>query len=543
MADVKLGEPFGMEATAFAKMDLDLSIKRILNDVKTDFIYAPHLNLIYSRAGEALKDAVIEDIKSGQFAPGIPVSIEVPKSFRIPVESSKRLGPAYSRPGSILLPKDRLLYQALADQATTVIDKSIDKARSFSHQLGEEGSAAMFLPTRKCWNDLQAKLAEHAGSDKIQYVLKIDIANYFGSINLHTLINVLNDSGFDKSYSSRLEPILTNFTGERSSRGILQGIYPSDLFGNFYMAPIDRMLKDMSVPSARYVDDMYLFIESVDHAERVLRDLIPALRSYDLSLNENKCKILPKNLLHTMEPDLDALFQAAVDEIAEQLDDDDFDADYGFQSDWEDEEEGTDDGETDAKLPTELAATISLFDSIDKYPGQEENVERFCLPLFAKANSDHAVAHVRESFKKRPAMSQIYSAYLAKFLDNAELRAFVGSLLSDASLADWQRMWIVGAMMQAPEPTDDEVKLALDIARDGTRHDVLRAVAAYYVGRFGDHARRTAIRTSYAQVSNYVQAAIYASSRHWPGVERSNAKASWSGHGALHTLLTVAMKK
>lgn len=62
MADVKLGEPFGMEAAAFAKMDLDLSIKRILNDVKTDFIYAPHLNLIYSRAGEALKDAVIEDI-------------------------------------------------------------------------------------------------------------------------------------------------------------------------------------------------------------------------------------------------------------------------------------------------------------------------------------------------------------------------------------------------------------------------------------------------------------------------------------------------
>lgn len=548
MADIKLGEPFGMEAEAFAKMDLDLSIKRILSDIKTDFIYAPHLNLIYARAGEALKDAVTEEFKAGQFAPGIPISIEVPKSFRIPVESAKRLGPAYSRPGSILLPKDRLIYQALADQAALVIENALDANRSFSHQLDEDGSAKMFLPTRKCWNDLQAKLAEHAASEKFQYVLKLDIANYFGSINLHILINVLNDSGFNKAYSTRLEAILTSFTGERSSRSILQGVYPSDLFGNFYMAPIDRILNDMDVASTRYVDDMYIFVTSVDHAEQIVRDLIPALRSYDLSLNENKCRILPKNLLHTMEPDLGALFQAAVDEISGQLDEDDFDADYGFQSEWEGEEEdeeGTGGGvDGDAiEIPIELSATILLFDSIDTYPGQEENVERFCLPLFAKSNSNHAVDHVRDSFKKRPAMSQIYSAYLAKFLENVELREFLSGLISDSSLADWQRMWLVGAMMQAPALTDNEVKLALDIARDGTRNDALRAVAAYFVGRFGDHARRTSIRTLYPQVSNYVQAAIYASSRHWPGVERSNAKATWAGHGQLHSLLTVAMKK
>ena len=542
MADIKLGEPFGMEANAIANIDFDLSIKRILNDVKTDFIYAPHLNLIYARAGNALKDAVIEDIKSGQFAPGIPISIEVPKSFRIPVESTKRLGPAYSRPGSILLPKDRLLYQALSDKAATVIRDSLDGTRSFSHQLAEPDSAAMFLPTRKCWTDLQAKLAENRKLAGVQYVLKIDIANYFSSINLHTLINVLNDSGFDKAYSTRLEVILTSFTGERSSRGILQGVYPSDLLGNFYMAPIDRILKDSNVPSARYVDDLYLFLESVDHADRVLRDLIPGLRSYDLSLNENKCKIMPKNMLHAMEPDLESLFQAAVDEIAAQVEDEEFDADYGFQSEWESDDDSEDDSVDDDES-IELAATISLFDALDQYPGQEENVERFCLPLFSKAGSSHAVDHVKDAFKKRPAMAQIYSSYLAKFLDDVDLRLFVRSLVSDVALADWQKMWVLAALMQVSDSPDDEVKLALDIAKDGTRHDALRAVAAYFVGRFGDHARRTTLRALYPQVSNYVQAAIYASSRFWPGVERSNAKATWAGHGALHSLLTVAMKK
>jgi hypothetical protein len=43
-------------------------------------------------------------------------------------------------------------------------------------------------------------------------------SNFFGSLNLHTLINVLNDSGYPKSLGSRLEAILLSYTGERSSR-------------------------------------------------------------------------------------------------------------------------------------------------------------------------------------------------------------------------------------------------------------------------------------------------------------------------------------
>ena len=543
MADVKLGEPFGMEPSALTDLDLSLSVKRILNDLKTDFIYAPHLNLIYARASEELKQLVSVDLKAGHFAPGIPISIEVPKSFRIPVESTKRLGPAYSRPGSILLPKDRLLYQALADRSTHVISQALDNQRSFSHQLTNPDNPAMFLPTRKCWNDLQSALKANATPDQVQYVLKLDIADYFGSLNLHVLINTLNDAGFKAAYSSRLEALLTSFTGHRSSRGIRQGIYPSDLFGNFYLAPVDRLLKDMGLSSARYVDDLYVFVESVDHADRILRDLIPVLRSYDLSLNESKCKIIPKTLLHSMEPDLNALFQAAVDEIALQVDDEDFDADYGFQSEWEGEDDKPENsgGENDNNI--ELKATISLFESVDEYPGQEENVERFCLPLFSKASSPYAVDHVKEAFKRRPAMAQIYCSYLAGFVEKDDVRTFVATLAADSSLVDWQRMWVLAAMNQIGKPGDSEVKLVWDIARDGTRSDVFRAVAAYFVGRHGDYARRTTLRASYASVSGYVQAAIYASSRFWPQVERANAKATWAGHGELNALLASALKK
>src|SRR5262249_50870993 len=152
--------------------------------------------------------------------------------------------------GSILMPHDRLLYQALADQAAPIVAAKTDPARSFSHQLGESDSVSMFLPTRTCWSGLQKALTKHAESEANNYILRVDVANFFGSLNLHTLINVLNDSGFPNALCARLDAILTNYAGERSSRGILQGIYPSDLFGNYYLAPVDRFLNEYGVPSA-----------------------------------------------------------------------------------------------------------------------------------------------------------------------------------------------------------------------------------------------------------------------------------------------------
>jgi hypothetical protein len=536
MTDIRAGEPFGLDPTMIWAIDWSLALTRIVNDLRSDFIYAPHLTFIYSKAGDRLIADLKSALKSGTFSPGVPLTIEVPKSFRIRVVvPSKRLGPNYSRPGSILLPRDRLLYQALADQASPIVNAKSDSTRSFSHLLAPPGSAGMFLPSRTCWNELQKALKKHSASRATRYILKVDVANFFGSINQHILINVLNDSGYPKSLSSRLEAILTSYTGERSSRGILQGMYPSDLFGNYYMTPIDRFLDDYGVSSARYVDDLYVFVDSVDAADRILRELIPTLRSYDLVLNEAKSVIIPKSALVTEEPDLEALFDNAVEEISEQVDDDDFDADYGFQAEWSDDKVKQED--------LELRATTVLFDSLSEYPGHEENIERFCLPLFSKAGSSYAVQHVIESFKKRPSMSQIYAAYLAKFLTVAGVHRFLLDLLKDAALADWQKMWVLAALSQVASANDAAVKAGWDLLKDASRHDGLRAVAATYVGRFGDHTRRKALISIYPSVSNYVQAAIYFSSRLWPAAERSNAKASWSGQGTLHSLLSVAMSK
>ena len=531
----------GLDGIQIKAIDWPLAVKRIVHDVRSDFIYAPHLAFLYTHAGAELIAALKVELTNGTYAPTLPLTIEVPKGSRMRISGSARQGPAYSRPGSILLPKDRLFYQALADAAAPLIDGKTDHKRSFSHKLAGKQSEAMFQPTRFCWNELQKALAENAKIPAHKYVLKTDISNCFGALNQHTLLHILEDIGLPSALSGPLEKLLIKFTGERSSRGIVQGVYPSDLLGNFYLSPLDRFLKDQGVKSARYVDDIYIFIGSVEAADILLREMIPFLRSYDLSLNESKSLLLTKSSLMAEEPDLEVLFQGAIEEISVQINEDDIDEDYGFQTNWDedDENETPDDGGD-----LELAATIKLFDSIDKYPGQEEKIERFCLPLFGKAYSAHAVGHVVDSFKRRPSMAQIYASYLAKFLGDEDVGNFLVERLSDAFLVDWQKMWVLAALLGSSAASDDTVKAAWDLFKDANRHEALRAVAAIFVGRYGDLARRKGLVSAYGSVgSSYIQLAIYFASRWFPGAERSNAETTWGGESALHLLMSLAMKK
>lgn len=538
---LKVATGKGLDSSFIKSIDWKLALKRILQDVRTDFIHAPHISSIYAQAGDDLVEQVTRELKAGTYRSGEPVTIEVPKTFRLPVTDGRKgvFGPNYSRPGSILLPSDRLFYQALADQAAPFIDAATDRDRSFSHQLADSSTPAMFHSSRKCWNELQDANRAHARTKGTKYVLRVDIANYFGSLNQHKLINVLSDGGYPSSLASKLEEMLLGYTGDRNSRGILQGMYPSDLLGNFYLAPVDQFLKDdLGVPSTRYVDDLYVFLDSIESSVTVVRKLIPMLRSYDLILNEAKSKILPAKSLLTEEPDLEELFENAFEEAKNQLTDEEMQSEYGFQAEW-DGDDDDDEGENHEAL--ELAATQALFDSIEDYPGNEENIERFCLPLFARAESDYAVEHVLKSFSERPSMTQIYAAYLAGFLDSPEVTRYLAAVVKDHTTMDWQRMWVLAALMQAGGPVNGAVKNSLAILENGERHHTLRASAAIYAGRFGDHAARIKLTRLYSGLPTYVQLAIYYSSRNWPVAERRTAKSSWGDHSQLHGMLTTAL--
>lgn len=528
------GVSLGLPQNVVEELDWQAALQRVLHDMRSDFIWAPHLRFIYSHVGNELIQEIKSELADDIFYTRPVLSIEVPKSYRIKVAgASKRLGPSFTRPGSIPSPKDRLLYQVLADDLSLRIERATDRSRSFSHRLAAPDAETMFVSNRTCWSELQAAVKSYAQDDSIKYILRLDIANYFGSLNLKTLVSALDDVGLDPRLSDVLGRLLLNFSGGDGSRGIIQGVYPSDLLGTFYMNPVDQLFDDLDVKSARYVDDLYIFVGSVDEADAVLRRLIPFLRSYDLNLNEVKSFVFPKRSLFSVEPDLEELFHDAVDEISEQLDEETSTTEYGFQKEWEDE-----DSEEQQDLDIELQATETLFASIREFPGSEETIERFCLPLFAKAGSDFALSHVLEFLSRRPSMTQIYANYLAKFIkQEPRIEVRLLEAIEDINFYDWQKMWLLACLMQAGRASPRCLKVAAGLLADPLRHDALRAVAALIVGKFGDVSRRRALADAYKSVSEYVQLAIYFASRSWPPEERASATEAWSGHGPLHRLM------
>ena len=185
----KTEQSFGIDSAHLARLDWERALRRVTHDLRSDFIWAPHIRFLYKYVGTDLISLVRSELKNGTFHPGIPLTVEVPKSFRIKVSgtSSMRLGPSFSRPGSVLLPKDRLFYQVIADEAAPIVDNNTDKTRSFSHRLANDGDEAMFLSTRKCWSELQKTIKTNSAHKDVKYILRLDVADYFGSINQHTL--------------------------------------------------------------------------------------------------------------------------------------------------------------------------------------------------------------------------------------------------------------------------------------------------------------------------------------------------------------------
>lgn len=528
--------PFGLSNATSESIDWSLSVRRILNDIKSDFVFAPHLRMIYRYAADELIADVKSKLSNGKYAPGLPISIEVPKTNRMRTIELSRVGPVFSRKGSILLPHDRLLYQAFADVAAPIVDQELNYDRSFSHKVASDDSDQMFLPARHSWSQFQKALRKRSRLKANKYVLRTDIADYFGNINQHILVNSLTDSGVPAEITSRIEVLLIAYTGERSSRGILQGMYPSDLFGNFYLNSLDSFFDDEARDSARYVDDVYVFVPSARVAEKVTREIIQQLRAYDLSLNESKSVLMPANFLLTEEPDLEQLFEDAVEEISAQLDGEDYDTDYGFQSDWEEDVDQDSDS-----MDLELKATITLYNSIADYPKQEENIQRFCLPLLASAGSSYAVDNVMDSFRRNPSMTQQYCSYLIKFIAQKEVHEFLIGLASDDNLMDWQRMWVFASLLSGPKLSDETLKVAVKVYKDKNAHEALRATAAMLIGRFGNHSRRKQLISSYADCGSiFVQSAIYFASQSFSQVERQNAKTSWGNQNDLNRLLTAA---
>ncbi len=137
----------------------------------------------------------------------------------------------------------------------------------------------------------------HIPGIRNMYAYKADISNYFNSIPVAPLLDmletVLKD---DPSLYSFLRSLLTEpqvlDRGHRieEEKGIMAGTPLSAFYANLYLQALDRRFEEEKAPYARYSDDVILFAQTPDVLSMYVSFLQSFLKEKGLTLNPDKEK-------------------------------------------------------------------------------------------------------------------------------------------------------------------------------------------------------------------------------------------------------------
>ena len=513
----------GLDRSVLKHIDFKHVIKRVQTDVRTDFTLAPHYNLIYTKASDTLAEECYRRLSSGTYTPNLPFTISVPKEW------------GFTRPGSILSPIDRVIYHALADQSAQKIEDQLDRNRVFSHVVEDVSNTdTLFQPSQDCWERLQKAVTNMGLSGG--FILKADVANYFERLPQHHLINLLAASEVPSEIKNLLEEMLLAFR-QRDSYGIIQGLFPSDLFGNFYLSGLDSYCDIRDIPSARFVDDFYLHFSDEIQAKKGLVNIQENLRKEGLHLNERKSGIYPAEDLVREETFIDTLFEAARNEIRDEWFENQ--GGYGFAIDWIEESDEPEEEEV------ELEALARLYESKSEYLAQSDKIEKFCLPVFRALGNDRALESSLESLVEKPHLTRLYLSYISRFarIDETVASRIAGLLERQETYTDYQRMYLLATLLQARNVPKGTAKIALRHLENRESSPQLRAVAAIVASKFGTPNQRRAVRNTYeAEQSTYVRCALLYSVRYFTMAEQKTCIKAWGSHTTENVLVAQALK-
>jgi hypothetical protein len=514
----------GLDKKVIGEIDWEKAAQNIIVDNRTDFILAPHFDIIFREKGDELIQQLKAALGAGSYEPQLPIYMSVPKQGIL------------SRPGSILLPHDRLLYQGIVEDILPQLEGQMDRERTFSHVPSGE-IEHLFTPSYDTWGSFQDRVEQICG--ECGFVLQCDVANFFETLPQHPLINALEGSGCRSESVRLLEKVLTSFK-QSVSQGIIQGIFPSDVLGNFYLTDIDGLCALKGLPSARYVDDIYIGFATELEAKVFLNTLIEKLRKVGLNLNPTKTKIIKSDGILFEQKIIDMLFDDAREEIAgvknfvEQ-------GGYGFQGDWINSDEVRD-AMNDA-VNDELLAVRALLDYDAETPVLAEKIDRFCLPYLRSIGDAYGIERAFLGLVERPHLTRHYFSYLNHFAKNdVEVRQRIERLIrANGFHLDYQRMYYLAGIMSCDAVDNTTVKHALNWLQDGRIGDPTRAIAAIFVAKFGLAQDKRSVREMYDTTSPYVKAAILYSAQFFVAADKNVMKKAWRGHSDINALIASSI--
>ena len=262
-------------------LDLNSAWQTVVRDnrLKRNFVRHPHERRLIQSNAARWHDSLLADIRADRYAPSPMRIAEVPKSG------------GHIRPGAWLNLRDQVVYAALVYSMLPKIRpalawaRRIDQAYRFRHV----PRAGQWFENRfegwKSFTDLSLRQIATGTS----YVVVADIAGYYESIDISTLVSDLRGLDCDEEAVVLLSQCLNRWSQTLiSGRGIPQGFTASDVLGKLYLDSVDQRLDVDGFRHLRYVDDFRIFCADRREARAALVALTRSVRKRGLILQTAK---------------------------------------------------------------------------------------------------------------------------------------------------------------------------------------------------------------------------------------------------------------
>jgi hypothetical protein len=484
---------------------LSIAWKRVQEDRSTDFLLGDFEYQAFHRfRGRLLKQLAKRIEEEGlDFAPKSLRQIRVPK------------GSFTTRPGSVPELDDRVYYQALVDDVADQIEPNLSPIKdgvlhSYRYS-GKRSAGKMFLQKRASYRTFSQRIRQLGKAH--DWVVVTDVATFYERIYHHDLENTLRGLGGDPDTVRQVMNLLRHWR-KGSSYGIPQGIWPSDYLGNAYLDPIDKFMVRAGFDLCRYVDDIRVAADSFLEAQGILVQLEERLSSLGLALGGAKTDVVDsarlEEVLFPYKPRFDEIFNE-LREVMKGV--------MGLTDPYT-RPDPADLAELEETV--ELASVRELFreELEERFPNPF--VARFCLATLTTFRDADLVDEVLDKLGALVEVSPrvvVYLVRVAKEVGSAgKIRKHLARFIQaeDATVYDWQRMWMLQALNRIGDLNGGTVGSIRDILMNQRHslHDAVVVQALLLVGQHGDDADRRWISELYDEEhSPWIRRAILYSIR------------------------------
>ena len=181
----------------------------------------------------------------------------------------------------------------------TVIDRMVQQAivqvlqPMYEPQFSERSYG--FRPNRSAHQAIGKALEYY--EQGYRYVVDLDLAKYFDTVNHAILIGMLREQIKDERVVRLIHRFLKSGVLEHglvspTREGTTQGGNLSPLLSNIYLTAFDRMLESRGHKFVRYADDCNIYVKSRRAAERVMASCVKFLEgTLKLTVNQKKSQV------------------------------------------------------------------------------------------------------------------------------------------------------------------------------------------------------------------------------------------------------------